>query len=169
VRWPAKLPAGKTFDQPVIQLDIHPTALAAAGVTLSADAKKLDGVNLLPYLTGEKAGGPHEVLYWRFSFPPQQPDRHKWAIRQGDWKLFTDYDANRKKRSEATENEGIKLVNLASDIREERDLTAQHPEKAKELKALWDKWNAQMARPGGDNSAPRTEKAKVRKAKAKAK
>jgi len=166
VRWPAKLPAGKTFDQPVIQLDIHPTALAAAGVSFSADAKPLDGVNLLPFLTGEKAGAPHDVLYWRFSFPPAQPDRHKWAIRQGDWKLFTDFDANRKKRSEATENEGLKLVNLATDIREEHDLTATHPDKAEELKALWDQWNAQLAKPGGDNAAPRRESPKA-KAKAK--
>ena len=158
VRWPAKLPVGKTYDQPVIQLDIHPTALAAAGVSLAADSKPLDGVNLLPFLTGEKSGQPHDVLYWRFPFPPGQPDRHKWAIRQGDWKLFTDFDANRKNRNEATQMEGIKLVNLATDIREERDLTAQHPEKAKELKALWDKWNAEMASPGGENPAPRQAK-----------
>jgi len=67
---------------------------------------------------------------------------------------------------EATENEGIKLVNLATDIREEHDLTAQHPAKAKELKALWDKWNAEMARPGGDNPKPRADRPKT-KAKAK--
>ena len=47
------LPAGKTYENPIIQLDILPTALAAAGV--EADPEwKLDGVNLLPYLTGEE-------------------------------------------------------------------------------------------------------------------
>jgi arylsulfatase A-like enzyme len=75
VQWPKHLPAGQTYDQPVIQLDIHPTALAAAGAAIGADAK-LDGVDLLPYLTGKKAGPPHETLYWRFSFPPTQPDRY---------------------------------------------------------------------------------------------
>jgi arylsulfatase A-like enzyme len=149
VRWPGKLPAGMTYDQPVIQLDIHPTALAAAGVPLPPNTK-LDGVNLLPSLTGQTAGSPHDVLYWRFSFPPGQPDRHKWAIRQGDWKLFTDFDANRKKRTQATQNEGVKLVNLANDIREEKDLSKEQPAKVQELKALWDKWNAEMAKPGGD-------------------
>ena len=39
----------------------------------------MDGVNLLPYLTGEKTGAPHEALYWRFGA--------KHAIRKGDWKV----------------------------------------------------------------------------------
>lgn len=167
VRWKGKLPAGKTYEQPVIQLDIHPTALAAAGVTVPAEAK-LDGVNLLPYLTGEKAGQPHDVLYWRFNFPPRQPDRSKWSIRQGAWKLFTDIDGNRARRAAGTGNEGVHLVNLATDPREEKDLSAQHPEKVKELKAMWDKWNAELKPPGGDNPAPREPDAKKKKRKAKA-
>jgi arylsulfatase A-like enzyme len=87
VQWKGKLPAGKVYDRPVIQMDIHPTALAAAGVPLPADAK-LDGLDLMPHLTGAKTEAPHAVLYWRFNFPPSQPS--KWAVRQGDWKLFTD-------------------------------------------------------------------------------
>ena len=153
VRWPGKLPTGTTYDRPVISLDVHPTVLAAASISLPADSKPLDGVNLLPYLTNAKPGQPHEALYWRFSFPPRQPERHKWAIRQGDWKLFTDFDANRRQRVEATPNEGVKLVNLAADIREEKDLSQQHPEKVRELKALWDKWNVELAKPGGDAPA----------------
>ena len=54
VQWKGKLPAGKTYDQPIIQLDILPTALAAAGVEVKADWK-LDGVNLLPFLEGKNA------------------------------------------------------------------------------------------------------------------
>jgi arylsulfatase A-like enzyme len=146
VKWPARLPAGKVYDQPVIALDIHPTALAAADVAAPVGAK-FDGVNLLPFLTAERAGTPHETLYWRFNFPPNQPDRHKWAIRQGDWKLFTDVDTNRR-RGEATSG-NVKLVNLSADIGEAHDLSAQHPEKVKALRAAWEKWNAQMAPPGG--------------------
>ncbi len=50
VQWKGKIPAGKVDERPVIQIDILPTSLAAAGVTPEADAK-FDGVNLLPYLT----------------------------------------------------------------------------------------------------------------------
>ena len=64
VQWKAKLPKGVVYEQPVIQLDIAPTALAAAGVTIGTEAK-LDGVNLLPYLAGENKTAPHEALYWR--------------------------------------------------------------------------------------------------------
>jgi arylsulfatase A-like enzyme len=124
-RWTGQIPAGRVYEQPIIQLDILPTALAAAGVSTDATSK-LDGANLLPYLTGETAGRPHDALYWRFG--PQ------WAIRHGDWKLV------------AGREEGIKegLFNLADDRNESRDLSSTHPEKVAELKALWTAWNAEQ-------------------------
>ena len=85
IKWPRELPAGKVYDQPVIQLDILPTALAAAGAAATDDAN-IDGVNLLPYLSGENDGEPHEALYWRFG--------QQMAIRKGDWKLVQ-YDLRR--------------------------------------------------------------------------
>ncbi len=144
VQWKGKLPAGAIYDQPVISLDIHPTVLEAAGVPAPPDAK-FDGVNLLPCLTGQKAEPPHETLYWRFNFPPNQPDRYKWAVRRGDWKLFTDLDTNRRKADREVKTGNVKLVNLATDIAELHDLSAEHPERVKELRAAWEKWNAEMA------------------------
>jgi arylsulfatase A-like enzyme len=135
VKWPAQVPAGKVYDQPVIQLDILPTALAAASVELPADAE-IDGVNLLPYLQGENDQPPHEALYWRFG--PQM------AIRQGDWKLVR-YDPRVDGvRGRATEP---KLYNLAADIGESNDLMAEQPEKAEALQAAWDEWNKKNVRP----------------------
>src|SRR5947208_16004868 len=78
VQWKGRLPAGKTYDHPIIALDILPTAIAAAGAEPKAELK-LDGVNLLPYLEGKKTGPPHEFLYWRFG--------EQLAVRHGDWKL----------------------------------------------------------------------------------
>ena len=72
VQWKGRIPAGRTYDAPVISLDILPTALGAAGVKPQPDWK-LDGTNLLPFLTGEKQGVPHDTLYWRFRFPSDQP------------------------------------------------------------------------------------------------
>jgi arylsulfatase A-like enzyme len=145
IQWKGRLPAGKVYERPVIQLDIFPTALAAAGGSTDA---KFDGVDLLPYLTGEKTGDPHETLYWRFNFPPNQPARHKWAIRQGEWKLFTDI-AGRRSPAESRESlERPILVNLANDPAESKDLSEQHPEKVQALEAAWRTWNAKMAEPG---------------------
>jgi arylsulfatase A-like enzyme len=148
VRWKGRLEAGKVYEQPVIQLDIHPTALAAAGVGVPAGAK-LDGVDLLPYLTGRQAGPPHETLFWRFNFPARQADRHKWAVRRGDWKLFTDIGANRTRDDTPVRDGNLRLVDLANDPGERTDLSARHPEKVKELEAAWKKWNAGLAPPGG--------------------
>ena len=78
VQWKGQIPAGKVYDQPVIQLDILPTALTAAGVAISPDWK-LDGVDLAPYLKGEKTDAPHAALFWRFG--------KQIAVRKGDWKL----------------------------------------------------------------------------------
>jgi arylsulfatase A-like enzyme len=119
MQWKGHLPAGKVDDRPVIQIDIHPTALAAAGVTVKPDAN-FDGVNLLPYLTGNQPDLPHAALYWRFG--------RQRAVRQGDWKLNDMGD-------------GARLFNLSSDIGEKTDLAAKEPGKLKELEAAYANWN----------------------------
>lgn len=63
-RWKGTLPADQVFAQPVISLDIAATALAAAHAEPVAGTR-LDGVNLLPFLSGQRSDAPHEALYWR--------------------------------------------------------------------------------------------------------
>lgn len=135
VQWKDKLPAGTVYDRPVIQLDVQPTALAAAGVGAKPEWK-LDGVNLLPYLDGANKATPHETLYWRLG--------EQMAIRHGDWKLVRYDPAADGKKGAAT---SAKLYNLAQDIGESTDLAEKNPDKAAELKAVWDKWSTAMARP----------------------
>jgi arylsulfatase A-like enzyme len=136
VTWPGHLKPG-VFEQPVIQLDLHATALAAAGVEPRAEWN-LDGVDLLPYLGGDRTGPPHESLYWRFG--PQM------AIRSGDWKLVR-YDLNVDGVSGPNRVTPAKLYNLAADIGEASDLSAKMPEKVKELQEKWELWDR-------DNVAP---------------
>jgi arylsulfatase A-like enzyme len=128
MRWPGKLPAGKVYDHPVIQLDVVPTALAAAGVEPKSEWK-LEGVNLLPYLTGTNTSAPHEALYWRFG--------QQMAIRKGDWKLVR-YDVNAEGGKGTSP---ARLYNLADDIGEKTDLAGKNPDKLKELQTAWDSWN----------------------------
>ncbi|HYT95098.1 MAG TPA: sulfatase, partial [Gemmataceae bacterium] len=144
LQWKGRLPGGKQYDHPIIALDILPTALAAAGAEVPAGAK-LDGVNLLPYLEGKVQGAPHDTLYWRFG--------EQLAVRRGDWKLVR-YD-----------NTGLHLYNLKADIGEANNLAAKHPEKVKELKTAWDRWNTELAAPlwgagkkGAAAPAPATER-----------
>jgi arylsulfatase A-like enzyme len=128
ISWPAKLPAGRTFDAPVMQIDVLPTALAAAGVEVKTDWK-LDGANLIPHVTGGAKGVPHEALFWRFG--------QQMAVRNGNWKLVK-YDATADGGKGTT---AARLYNLASDIGEKTDLSAKEPDKVKELQAAWDEWN----------------------------
>ena len=145
VQWKGKLPAAKVYEQPVIQLDFLPTALAAAGMKNQPEWK-LDGVNLLPYLRGEKSDRPHAALYWRFG--------GSMAVRMGDWKLVkttggkagADAAGATNRRDKATV-EGAELFNLKDDIGEQTNLAASQPDKSKELAAAWQKWNSELTDP----------------------
>jgi arylsulfatase A-like enzyme len=157
LRWKGTLPAGASYESPVIQLDILPTALAAAGAPVERTAagsvvaedaagrndRPLDGVNLLPYLKGEKTGTPHETLFWRLGT--------QTAIRRGDWKLVR-YDSavdtpgkpSVPARQEVT---APRLYNLASDPGEQNDLASEQPNRVRELLNDWTAWSSQLADP----------------------
>jgi arylsulfatase A-like enzyme len=135
MRWPGKLPAGTTFDKPIIQLDVLPTALVAAGVALDP-AWEIDGVDLMPFLLGETSVAPHERLYWRFG--------QQMALREGPWKLVR-YD-----RAADGDPDGVtdvRLYNLANDLGEAHDLAAHEPAKVKQLMATWQRWNGELQPP----------------------
>ena len=127
-QWKGKIAAGRTYDLPVMNLDVLPTVLTAAAGKVDA-TWKLDGVDLLPYLTGAQAARPHQTLYWRYG--PQ------WAVRHGDMKLVVS-------RGGGPEPE---LYNLADDIGESKNLASAQPAKVKELQALWNQWSAEQAPP----------------------
>ncbi len=148
VQWKGHLPAGKVEDRPVIQLDILPTVLSAAGAETRPEWK-LDGVNLLPYLSGENATVPHEALFWRFG--PQA------AVRSGDWKLVKAPGGSPAtgEAGGAPGIEGAELYNLSSDIGEKNNLAASEPAKVKELAARWDNWNRELAAPRWTQGNPR--------------
>jgi arylsulfatase A-like enzyme len=124
--WPGQLPEGVDYDLPVSTLDVLPTALAAAG-RATAPSEPIDGVDLLPFLTGAAAGRPHDILFWHL-----KDDR---AVRDGDWKLVL--------RGE----EGPLLFDLAADPAESRDLAGEQPERVAELLAKLAAWEAELAEP----------------------
>ena len=139
VSWPHGLPSGVQYDEPAIQLDFLPTALAAAGVPVDPEWR-LDGVNLLPFLRGEASGRPHDLLFWR--------SIRQMAVRSGDWKLVTyqaKFDAGDIARDDPLDQvTPHRLYNLARDVGETEDLSEREPERVAELLAHWTDWNAQM-------------------------
>jgi arylsulfatase A-like enzyme len=125
VQWPGRLKAGDVYENPVISLDILPTVAAAGGAGLPKD-RNLDGVNLLPYLTGKKKQPPHEILFWRSG--------QNHAARKENWKLV--------KMGDETG-----LYNLASDISESKDLKEDKPDVFKEMQKAYERWDSQMVEP----------------------
>jgi uncharacterized sulfatase len=127
VKWPARLAAGTTFAAPVHGFDIYATAAAAAGVSLPTD-RAIDGVDLVPFARGERAGVPHERLFWRSG-------HYQVALVDG-WKLQVN------ERPPGT----TWLFNLNEDPTEKTNLAAREPERVAQLKQALAEHNAtQMA------------------------
>ena len=118
----------------------------------------IDGVDLLPFLTGTRQDAPHQALFWRFG--PQR------AVRRGNWKLVDWRDFDAKSQS------GWRLHDLAQDVGETVDLSGKHPELVASLSAEWDRWNAGNRSPiwsGTPNEDPAGERAQTAAPKQKAK
>lgn len=126
MQWPEKVKPG-IYDYPVNSLDIFGTISALAK---SPQKNPLDGVNLIPYVTGENKGAPHKTVNLR------KFDSKQHAIRLGNYKLVT------KKNGEFKE-----LYNLKSDIGEKKNIAEDNPEKVKEIDAIRLKWNSELIEP----------------------
>src|SRR6185503_1316688 len=102
LRWPGKIPAGKTSSQVGIVMDLTATILAATNSPVPPDAR-LEGINLLPLLQ-PGAARAERTLFFRITGPA----RRQRAVRQGDWKLMIDGNSPM-------------LFNVASDLGERND------------------------------------------------
>jgi len=124
VSWKNRIPAGRIVDASVASIDATATALELADVGPSQ--KRLDGINLMPLLTGKMAEAPERTLFWRVG--------QKNALLSGNWKLIRD-------------GKEWQLYDLAHDIGETTNLAAKEPARVQQLTSLWDKWNAEQIEP----------------------
>lgn len=125
ISWPGKIPGAQVFDHPVSALDVAATAAALAG--LKTAPGDLDGVNLIPHLTGETKEPPHEFLAWRWIAQS--------AIRMGDWKLLRGGDREY-------------LYNLKDDLEEKHNVADQHRDIADRLRNTLSSWASELDPPG---------------------
>ncbi|MGJ1263670.1 sulfatase-like hydrolase/transferase [Sphingobacterium spiritivorum] len=126
MHWPKQLLAGKDYKGLVSSLDLVPTCVAAAQGTVRSDMQ-LDGVNILPFLTGKNKLEPHNFLCWRRGVAA--------AIRKEQWKLIQ------------VRGESPLLFDLNRDKGETRNLAETHPQKVKELTALLQHWEQGLDNP----------------------
>jgi arylsulfatase len=116
IRWPARIPRGQASNEIVHELDLFPTIAAAAGADIVPKDRPIDGVNILPFLEGKRAGsGRDHVLY----FTGTQVRAVKWK----DWKFHYAFMPEPR----VTEPPLMRLFNLRSDPREESDIKDVNP------------------------------------------
>lgn len=123
--WQGVLPAGQVEQRAVSTLDVAATALALAG---GQPATELDGVNLLPFLTGENAGSPHEYFYWRVL--------SQAAIFDGHWKLIF------------LPPDHWLLFDHSANAPETDDVASRHPEVVARLRTRLEAWASEQEPPG---------------------
>lgn len=133
MRWPERIPAGRTESQVGIVMDLTATILAATSTPIPAETR-LDGIDLLPIVTG---GAPRveRTLFFRITQTRQQR-----AVRQGDWKLLLDAG-------------DVLLFNLRDDIGERNDLAKDRPEIARRLRPLLAEWEKDVDSEGKGKAA----------------
>ncbi|MBK1877709.1 sulfatase family protein [Pelagicoccus mobilis] len=127
VHWPAGLPEAGKFDGLVSALDVAATSVALGKGDTSGSP--LEGVNLIPYLRGEKKGSPHEALFWRMQ------DGVAWSVRTVDTKFLLE----QKKYG----GKVPVLYDMANDPYESTDIADAAPERRATMAKLWNDWNSQ--------------------------
>ncbi|MGF1748457.1 sulfatase-like hydrolase/transferase [Vibrio cionasavignyae] len=120
------IPANQVIDEPVISLDILPTTLAIARIEPKKEWQ-LEGVNLMPRLTGEVDKLEPRFLYWLTAA--------RSAIRDDEWKLVVPNVHVKRPRYE--------LYKISEDISESNDLAKSHPEQVERLKQEFERWDSE--------------------------
>jgi|TARA_B100001063_G_C16763500_1_gene557297 arylsulfatase A-like enzyme len=127
MQWPKKIKPGIIYDKPIIALDIFATVASAASAEKYI-RNDIDGVDLLPYINGEKSGMPHEYLYW------QNPDKDIDVVRDDRYKYL------RIKGDEY-------IFDLKNDISEETNIIDSSKTIYDRLKSQFKEWEKDMIDP----------------------
>ncbi len=163
VSWPNHLPAGRVDHRQVSSLDILPTAAALAHAKLPMD-RLYDGVNLLPFLDGERDGIPNPKLFWRdgVDFAMRDADSKLWicdiappppaaaAETATEAELVPKLLGKRLRRvvpAIGPEGQHVMLYDLAADIGELNNIAATHPAQVARMEAEVAAWNYTLVKP----------------------
>ncbi|MDC0647040.1 sulfatase-like hydrolase/transferase, partial [Opitutales bacterium] len=137
VRWPGKVPAGKTSDAIFATIDFLPTFAALAGFEIPDD-RLIDGVDQSELLLGHSQEGARQTFFYQ-----------GYGVRQGKWKYLQAVHRPSLPWLDNKRKEVEELYDLDSDIGETTNLAEKHPEKLEEFRALM-----KSIAEGKNNAAP---------------
>ncbi len=152
--WPGHVPAGSVNDAVAATIDLLPTFVSLAGGTVPA-TPVIDGRDITPILLGQSKESAREAHYYFAGYNLQ-------AVRQGRWKLALAPQSEGMGKQAAKTAPGLRLYDLDTEIGEQTDVAAQHPEVVAKLKALADKMAAEI---GGKTPTARRPAGEVKGAK----
>jgi len=128
MRWPRGIQAG-TNSVPVSSIDLLPTILEVCNLPVP---KEIDGQSIVSVWKGTQSPRSAD-LYWHYPHYSNQGGKPGAAIRSGKWKLIEFYEDGRRE-----------LFDVAADMREGRNLAAQHPDVVTELAQKLDDWRSSI-------------------------
>jgi arylsulfatase A len=137
-RWPGKIRPGTVSSETISLIDMLATFAALTGTPLPDDAAE-DSCNVLPAILGRSGGKPlHEAMIF-------DSGNGEFSIRQGRWKVIVGSNDPRTGTGGAASGASAvsKLYDLEADPGENNDLWGQHPEIARSMIALLEKYRTQ--------------------------
>ncbi len=130
ITWPGVVAPDSESTEIISSIDYYPTMLAMAGLAPRA-GQQIDGVNLVPLLSGKEKLLDREAIFCHFPhYIPATGNLPATSVRKGKWKLIRFYG-----EGPGREN-AYALYNLEEDIGESNNLAEELPEKVRELDAL---------------------------------
>jgi arylsulfatase A-like enzyme len=128
---PGTIPTGREYRGLVANFDFYATIAGATGQPLPGHC---DGVDLLPYIKGERSGPAHEYLFWLNNEPGDAVRRHLIAVRWQNWRLYRKY-----------EMDPWQLFDLKADPREENDVARDHPQLVRDMAMRHAAWRGTLS------------------------
>ncbi len=134
VRWPGHIRPGTRCGIPVITQDLFSTVMEVTGT--GYDRKSVDGISLLPWLTGESSGSVRGPLFWHYPHYHHLGDmRPAGAMRDGPYKLIEWYEGALLGRGPVAS-----LYDVEQDPGETHDLAADQPGRTRTMLASLRQW-----------------------------
>lgn len=144
VSYPGTLPEGEVREQMVTGCDWWATIAELTGAPLP-EGHHLDGKSIAEVIRDGQAESPHQQFYWQLG---GNPDKAKWVVRDGNWKLLGNVSENVRPEGVAELTGADRkqfLVNLSEDKGETRNVASENPEVVERMLALKKQYSDSIA------------------------
>lgn len=131
IKWPDKIQPNVVNDNYITGTDYLPTFMELLKVKNLPP--EIDGKSFVPTLYQPEARYDRGPIFWHYPHFSNQGSRPAAAVRLDDYKLVESYETGK-----------LELYNLKEDKGEEKDLSAEMPQKTKEMALMLKTWREEI-------------------------